>query len=44
LKENKIPAKEGGKISKQARLALEEKTGKKTITKHTHLSDRKIML
>lgn len=33
LEENKVPAREGGKISKQARLALEQKTGKKVIKK-----------
>lgn len=40
LDENKIPAKEGGKISKQARLALEKKTGKKVVTKSNHLLDK----
>ncbi len=32
LKENKIPAKKGGQIAKNARLALEEKTGKKVVS------------
>lgn len=32
FEENKIPAKKGGKIARDARLALEEKTGKKVIT------------
>ena len=32
LEENKIPAKKGGKIAKDARLALEEKTGKSIVT------------
>ncbi len=32
LKENKIPAKKGGRIAKNARLALEKRTGKKIIT------------
>ena len=32
LEENKIPAKKGGKISKDARVALEQKTGKKVVT------------
>ncbi len=32
LEENKIPAKKGGKIAKDARVALEEKTGKKVVT------------
>jgi hypothetical protein len=32
LKENKVPAKRGGQIAKNARLELEEKTGKKVVT------------
>lgn len=32
LEENKIPAKKGGRIAKDARLALEQKTGKSVIT------------
>jgi hypothetical protein len=32
FKENKIPAKKGGKIAKDARKALEQKTGKSIIT------------
>ncbi len=32
LKENKIPAKKGGVIAKNARIALEEKIGKSVIT------------
>lgn len=40
LEENKVPAKEGGKISKQARLSLEKKTGKKIVTKGNHLLDK----
>ena len=32
LDENKTPARRGGKIAKDARLALEEKTGKKVIS------------
>ncbi|MDP3043263.1 MAG: hypothetical protein Q8N21_04370, partial [bacterium] len=32
LEENKIPAKKGGKIAKDARVALEEKIGKSVIT------------
>ncbi|HCU31605.1 TPA: hypothetical protein DIC21_02585, partial [Candidatus Uhrbacteria bacterium] len=38
LEENKIPAKKGGKIAKDARLALEEKTGKSVITGKNFLS------
>ena len=32
LEENKIPAKKGGGIAKNARLELEQKTGKKVVT------------
>jgi len=32
LEENKVPARRGGKIAKDARLALEEKTGKKIVS------------
>lgn len=32
LEENKIPAKKGGRIAKNARLELEEKTGKKVVS------------
>ena len=32
LAENKIPAKKGGRIAKNARLALEQKTGKKIVS------------
>lgn len=32
LDENKIPAKKGGKIAKDARIALEQKTGKNVVT------------
>ncbi len=41
LEENKIPAKRGGKIAKDARLALEEKTGKKVVTGDNYLSPNK---
>lgn len=41
LKENKIPAKRGGKIAKNARLALEEKTNKKVVTGGNFLSVKK---
>jgi len=37
LEENKIPAKRGGKIAKDARLALEEKTKKKVVTGKNYL-------
>jgi len=32
LEENKIPAKKGGRIAKNARLELENKTGKKAVS------------
>ncbi len=32
LKENKVPAKKGGRIAKNARLELEQKTGKKIVS------------
>jgi DNA-damage-inducible protein D len=37
LEENKTPAKKGGKIAKDARSALEEKTGKSIITSENFL-------
>ena len=37
LKENKVPAKKGGKIAKDARKALEAKTGKSVITSENFL-------
>src|SRR3989344_4941752 len=33
LKENKIPAKKGGRVAKNARLELEQKTGKNVVTR-----------
>ena len=41
LEENKIPAKKGGKIAKDARMALEEKTGKSIITGKNYLPKKK---
>ncbi len=38
LKENKIPAKKGGRIAKDARIALEQKTGKNVVTGQNFLS------
>lgn len=32
VKENAVAGKKGGKIAKDAKLALEEKTGKKVVT------------
>jgi hypothetical protein len=41
LEENKIPAKRGGRVAKNARLELEQKTGKKVVTgKNLKLSRR----
>jgi prophage antirepressor-like protein len=37
LKGNKLPAKRGGKIAKDAKLALEAKTGKKVISNENYL-------
>jgi hypothetical protein len=42
LEENKLPAKKGGKIAKDARIALEEKTGKSVVTRENYLPNRKI--
>ncbi|MEK7645347.1 MAG: Bro-N domain-containing protein [Patescibacteria group bacterium] len=41
LEENKVPAKRGGKIAKDARIALEEKTGKKVVTGENYLQSGK---
>lgn len=41
LEENKIPAQKGGKIAKDARLALEEKTGKRVVTGENYLPQQK---
>jgi len=41
LKENAVAGKKGGKIAKDARLALEKKTGKKVITKDNFLPPNK---
>lgn len=40
LKQNAIAGKKGGKIAKDARLALEEKTGKKVISKDNFLPSK----
>ena len=37
LKENKIPAKKGGRIAKNARRELEQKTGRSVISKENYL-------
>lgn len=41
LKENETASKEGGKIAKQARVELENKTGKKVITEENFLNPKK---
>ncbi|MDP3989156.1 MAG: hypothetical protein Q8P93_02885, partial [bacterium] len=41
LEENKVPAKRGGKIAKDARLALEERTGKRVVTDRNYLPPKK---
>jgi len=41
LEENKIPAKKGGKIAKDARVALEKKIGKSVITGENFLPKSK---
>jgi len=40
LEENKIPAKKGGRIAKNARLELEQKTGKKIVTGKNYLHEK----
>ena len=44
LAENKIPAVKGGRIAKDARLALEEKIGKSVVTDENYLPFRKASL
>lgn len=41
LEENKIPAKKGGRIAKDARIALEQKTGTNIVTNENFLSSNK---
>lgn len=41
LEANKIPAKKGGKIAKDARIALENKIGKSVITGENFLPPKK---
>ncbi len=40
LEENKIPAKKGGRVAKNARLELEQKTGKKVVTGKNFLGNK----
>ena len=37
LEKNKLPAKKGGRIAKNARLELEQKTGKKVVNESNYL-------
>jgi DNA-damage-inducible protein D len=41
LSENKIASKKDGGIAKKAKLELEQKTGKKIITKENYLPPKK---
>lgn len=41
MKQNAVAGKKGGKIAKDARLALENKTGKRVITGENFLSPSK---
>lgn len=41
FEENKVPAKKGGKIARDARLSLERKTGRSTITDENYLPPAK---
>lgn len=42
LEENKVPARKGGRIAKKARLELEQKTGKKIVSKENYLPRKSI--
>jgi hypothetical protein len=42
LEDNKVPAIKGGKIAKDARVALEEKIGKSIVTGENYLPKRKV--
>ena len=41
--ENKEPAKKGGKIAKDARVALEDKTGKKVVNSSSFLNSENLL-
>ncbi|MBU2081769.1 hypothetical protein KJ962_03615 [Patescibacteria group bacterium] len=41
LKDNKLPARRGGRIAKDAKLALEAKTGKKVVNSENYLPPNK---
>jgi hypothetical protein len=42
LEENKVPARKGGRVAKNARLELEAKTGKKVVSGRNFLAKRQI--
>jgi len=43
LKENKVPTKKGGRVAKNARLELEQKTGKRVVSESSFkLGNKKI--
>ena len=44
LQENKAPAKKGGRVAKNARIELEQKTGKKVISRSNYLPQEKPVL
>lgn len=44
FEENKVPAKRGGRIAKNARLELEQKTGKRVVTKDNLKLSRRIKI
>jgi hypothetical protein len=39
MDENKVAAKSGGKIAKDARVALEDQTGEKVVNSGNHLPE-----
>lgn len=41
FEENKIPARKGGHIAKNARIELEDKTGKKVVSGENYLGTNK---
>jgi hypothetical protein len=41
LEENKIPAKKGGRVAKNARLELEQKTGRKVVSGQNYIAGGK---
>ncbi len=41
MPENKVAGKKGGRIAKKARLELEEKTGKRVVSRGNYLPPKK---